>query len=105
MRKKKIKFYTGKTISYRSNYRSEMVMKSTQNYDAKLQKALEKIYASGAVTVKDFAAPMVSKMISDDLVEPCNVGLIDLNHNIENRVTKLKLTKLGCKRIGRTSIQ
>lgn len=99
-RKRRIKINSPSNFNYRSNYRSELVVNSFENYDDRVKEALHLIYTNRGLTVYDFETAFISKLLSDDLVQACNFSKFDIIRHRISPLTSLKLTKLGCARIG-----
>lgn len=88
------------SYSYKSNYRDQTVSKSVKNYNDKVIEALNNIYLNSNLTVYDFEIAFISKLLSDDLVEACNISKNDLARTRVKPQTNLRLTKDGCLQIG-----
>lgn len=82
-----------------SDYRDKTVKNSIKNYDDKVIDALTKIYTKSDLTVYDFERAFVSKLLSDDLVEACNMSKSDEARSRLKPQTGLRLTKAGCKHL------
>lgn len=100
MRKKKIKLNAPRSFNYRTDYRDRTVAKSVKNYNELVIQTLTSIYANPNATVYDFPNALISKLLSDDLIEAVNGCLWDLGRHSKPE-TILRLTKSGCKRIGK----